>query len=366
MMRSLFRQSAGLLVGGLLVSIVLLITARFNATAQATVASVQQPIVVNANLAATQVLHYQGRLLDPATNQPKNDGAYQMLFSIYNVNTGGAPLWSETKSVSVSNGLFTTLLGDTAPLDLSIFNGQDLWLGITVGADPETAPRQRMAHVPYAVRAENAGNADKVDGMDAAAFAPAVHTHTGADIVDGSLSAADLGINAVDTTKIADNSITAADIQDHSRTIGFPANALNFDKTSTIITQAATGLRWQASFSNAAYLTLPQPVDWDGVSDVILRLYFITTTSTPGNVSFFIRPRAYNPGDIFMDVSSINASPVPVAQTSVVEEQVFTIPAARFGAKRLWVITIQNQGSGSTYPDDVVVMAVELSYTASQ
>ncbi|HZD57166.1 MAG TPA: hypothetical protein VE136_10610, partial [Anaerolineales bacterium] len=44
-------------------------------------------------------------------------------------------------------------------------------------------------------------------------------------------------------------------------------------------------------------------------------------------------------------------------------EQVITIPASRFGTKNLWVITIQRQGAQDTYPDDVILMSVELRYT---
>ena len=69
------------------------------------------------------------------------------------------PLWTETKSVAVSRGNFNTLLGDTTALTLGIFSGQDLYLGVTIGGDPEATPRQRLAHVAYAIHAENAATA---------------------------------------------------------------------------------------------------------------------------------------------------------------------------------------------------------------
>jgi hypothetical protein len=123
----------------------------------------------------TPKLHYQGRLLDPTTGVPKIDGNYTMIFNIYNVASGGAPLWTETKDVAVSKGIFSTLLGDTTPLNTSIFNGQDLWLGISVGADPQMTPRQPLAYVPYAIYANNAGT---LDGHQASYFALANHTHS--------------------------------------------------------------------------------------------------------------------------------------------------------------------------------------------
>jgi hypothetical protein len=145
-----------------------------------------------------------------------------MAFKLYNTPSGGSALWNETKTISVTRGLFTTLLGNTTPLPQSAFNGQELFLGVAVGADPEATPRQRLAHVAYALYAENAGklagqagasyaldsevpalvlaadgagstlDADTIDGLDSATFASAGHSHTGADVVDGSLTAGDL------------------------------------------------------------------------------------------------------------------------------------------------------------------------------
>ena len=143
-------------------------------------------VVHNENSALPPVIAYQGRLLDPVTGQPKVDGAYVMAFNLYPVATGGAPLWTESKSVQANKGLFSTLLGDVAPLTLSIFTGQDLYLGVTVGSDPEAAPRQRIGHVAYAIYAQSAAtaanatsaaNADLLDGQDATAFATALHQH---------------------------------------------------------------------------------------------------------------------------------------------------------------------------------------------
>ncbi|MBX3051717.1 MAG: hypothetical protein KF753_09605 [Caldilineaceae bacterium] len=136
--------------------------------------------------AVTRVLHYQGRLMDPATKVPKPDGSYTMSFRLYNVATAGAALWTENKSIAVTDGLFSTLLGDTTALDTNHFNGDDLYLGVTVGADPEATPRQRLAYSAYALfsvrsaqadSADNAGNADKLDGNDSTAFAVAGHLH---------------------------------------------------------------------------------------------------------------------------------------------------------------------------------------------
>lgn len=162
-----------------------------------------QPAQLGAASGGSSVIHYQGRLLDPSTGQAKPDGAYIMNFSLYDVETAGSPLWSETKNIGVNRGLFSTLLGDTTFFPADLFNGQALYLGITVGSDPETTPRQRIASVAYAIFASTSAWADTLDGQDSTAFAPAAHTHTGNDIVDGSLKTVDLADGAVSTAKIS-------------------------------------------------------------------------------------------------------------------------------------------------------------------
>jgi len=53
-----------------------------------------------------------------------------------------------------------------------------------------------------------------------------------------------------------------------------------------------------------------------------------------------------------------------VSSNLLIQSQSFSIPASRFGAKELWVITVQREGSGETYTDDVILHSVELRYTA--
>src|SRR5512138_2809273 len=148
-----------------LLCLTIFLTARVNAATQA---------LPDHPTAAQPKLHYQGRLLDPTSGAPKADGTYTMLFGLYTASTGGSPLWTESKDVTVSRGIFSTLLGDTTPFDISLFNGQDLWLGNSVGGDPQMTPRQPLAYVPYALYAYNA---DQVDGYQASAFALASHAH---------------------------------------------------------------------------------------------------------------------------------------------------------------------------------------------
>lgn len=165
----------GIITGAILVGTSVLV---------ATHVMAQEP---NAPVAVSQVLSYQGRLLDPATGAPQPDSVYQITFSLYNVEASGTALWTEEKSITTSDGFFATLLGDITPLILSDFDGQELFLGIKVNEDPEAIPRQRLAHSAYAMFAEDAGT---LDGIDSTGLAAASHTHNGSAIDAGTVAEA--------------------------------------------------------------------------------------------------------------------------------------------------------------------------------
>jgi len=105
---------------------------------------------------STGAIAYQGRLAD-ASGNPLS-GAYDMTFRLYAAATGGAALWTEAWSgangVTVSEGLFSVMLGSLTPIPQSVIMGHSsLWLGIAVGADPEMTPRVQLGSVPFAVQA---------------------------------------------------------------------------------------------------------------------------------------------------------------------------------------------------------------------
>jgi hypothetical protein len=101
-------------------------------------------------------LVHQGRLLD-ALNAPV-EGAQSLTFNLYAEETGGASLWTETQTVSVNAGFYSVTLGQATPLAVSAFNGDTLYLGVTIGGE-ELAPRLAMRSVPYALKAGAALNA---------------------------------------------------------------------------------------------------------------------------------------------------------------------------------------------------------------
>ena len=253
-------------------------------------------------VATTPALNYQGRLLDPVNGQPKADGAYAFTFRIYNTATGGAPVWTETKSVSVNKGLFSTLLGDTTPLDATIFTGQDLYLGVTIGTDPEAAPRQRLAHVAYALYAEKAGNANLLNGQGATAFAPATHAHSGDQINAGTVADA-----RIDSTITRENEVMTIVRANSGSGSGWDADTLDgYDQSSfyksatgTQVNQttalAAGGQEYWFTFGYSA----DQLVVWRVKPTVVgakMRLEVETEMSTNNTVTYWLR--VYNTGTV--------------------------------------------------------------------
>ncbi len=134
-------------------------------------------------LAADTINHqinYQGKLLDGAS-APVSDGAYQMKISLYDVASGGAPVWTAkgtigtptALTVTTTDGLFTVLLGDTSVAGGSQnaltgldWNNDSLYLGLTVSPDSaEMTPRKHLGAVPQSF------NSEQLQGMYASSTA---------------------------------------------------------------------------------------------------------------------------------------------------------------------------------------------------
>jgi hypothetical protein len=123
----------------------------------------------------SHILSFQGRLC-ATDGKPLPDGPYAVQFTIYDAETDGSPLWQETQGVTQVGGLFMAYLGSVAGFAADLFLGGDRWLGIKVGNDPEMPTRFRLTPSPWAIRsaeadhaknADQATNADKVDGIHA-------------------------------------------------------------------------------------------------------------------------------------------------------------------------------------------------------
>ena len=135
-------------IGTLLMVVVLLLT----------IPSLAAPLIAPSAPSAC-LISYQGRLADAEGNPIT--GKVNIEFRLYDVPTGGVPLWEEFwtggNAVDVSDGLFSVMLGSINDTLCSAIEGRDeLYLGITVGTDSEMEPRVQLGSVPFAMVAETA------------------------------------------------------------------------------------------------------------------------------------------------------------------------------------------------------------------
>lgn len=111
-----------------------------------------------------KLISYQGFLTE--NNEPVNNGDYAITVRIFDAETAGNELWSETITVSTINGLFSTALGAVSPLDLAF--DQAYFLSTTFDGT-ELLPRTTMTASPYAFNSIQAGNPFALDNADGSA-----------------------------------------------------------------------------------------------------------------------------------------------------------------------------------------------------
>ena len=115
--------------------------------------------------AVNRQMNYQGKLTN-GSDVAVADANYDFVVRIYDSDSGGNCLWSArgscvsptARSVAVSKGIFSIMLGDTVAGDNALnldFSSDTYYLGIKVGSDNEMIPRKRLGSVPQAINALN-------------------------------------------------------------------------------------------------------------------------------------------------------------------------------------------------------------------
>lgn len=100
--------------------------------------------LLTANAVFRSTLDYQGYLANES-GLPF-DGSVDIEFSIYDIDAGGIPLWTDTRMVAVQEGLFNVELGGIAkPFPAGLFE-TPLWLGLKVGHAGEMLPRRSISN----------------------------------------------------------------------------------------------------------------------------------------------------------------------------------------------------------------------------
>jgi len=134
-----------------------------------------------AEASFNEQINYQGKLTD-TNDVAVADGDYNIEFKLYATSTGGTAEWTETctstNKITVTNGLFSHLLGSVNSLSGVDFN-QTLWLGVNIGGtgatsswDGEMTPRKKLGASPAAFEAKQLG------GKQESAFATLAENET--------------------------------------------------------------------------------------------------------------------------------------------------------------------------------------------
>jgi len=119
---------------------------------------------VRATAGIYRTINFQGKLVNKTDGTNITDGAYNFTFKFYDAASSGNQLptgtpWSETQSLTVTNGIFRATLGSSTSIPATLdFNSDSLYLDITFNSETFTT-RVRMTSVPYAF------NAEKVSGL---------------------------------------------------------------------------------------------------------------------------------------------------------------------------------------------------------
>lgn len=111
-----------------------------------------------------RTINFQGKVVNKSDSTNVTNGSYTFVFKLYDASSGGTQLpsgtpWSESQSLTVTNGVFRASLGAVTPIPTTIdFNSDSLWLDVTFNGET-FGSRIRFTAVPYAF------NAEKVAGL---------------------------------------------------------------------------------------------------------------------------------------------------------------------------------------------------------
>lgn len=121
-------------------------------------------VAVSAQAAGTPgTISFVARLAD---NGQPIVGAHDFELALYDMQTGGTAVWTESRTgVTVpSDGILYLDLGSVTPLDATVFGGTKKYLEVTIDGQI-TTPRIVIESTPYAIRAGEATHAGDSDTL---------------------------------------------------------------------------------------------------------------------------------------------------------------------------------------------------------
>jgi hypothetical protein len=112
---------------------------------------------------APGTISFVARLAD---NGAPITGSHDLVLELFDAQTGGTSVWSETRTnVTIpSDGLLYLDLGSVTPLDANVFSGSKRYLEVTID-NQITTPRITIESAPYAIRSGEASHAADSDSL---------------------------------------------------------------------------------------------------------------------------------------------------------------------------------------------------------
>lgn len=356
-------------------------------------------MAASATAAVPRVFNYQGYVEE--LDGTALDGSYNLVFRIYEVDSGVDPaLWTESHpAVIVTDGIFSVLLGSLVDLPPAVLEESELWIGVTVGADTEIAPRLQVTSTPWAYRAAiadssavtGAGGGDGGTVINVATGAGltggpittsgtisvanggitngmlaigsvygstiANGTITGTDIANDSIFAADIATNAVGADEIAANAVGTSEIQNgsiiDSDIMDEPGIASVADTGTPVLT---------SSNINVTARTISYPATGYVVATATCYGYtnHSNGTSSHINLSLSQTSQVHHSGNDVQFAQS-SAAPSGVYRTPMTTTEVFSVG----GSGSLTIYLIANASSGancSVFSTNLVLMYFPTSY----
>jgi len=208
--------------------------------------------------AVPQVVPYQGQLKD-AAGTPVN-GVVNITFSLYTASSGGVAIWTETQAgVSITKGLFKVDLG-ADPLNRftpgpgGTFD-TPVYLGVTIGTDPEMSPRTPLNSAPFALHADDA---DTVGGAPVSQLDQSAHVldttnpHGVTAAQTGAATPADIAAHAANASAHHVKTTSFVDLTDVTTDAQIPALiARDTEVTNAVNAHAVNASAHHARYTNA-------------------------------------------------------------------------------------------------------------------
>ena len=295
--------------------------------------------VANAQSVPTTVT-FTARLEDNGTPVQGNK---QFLFKLFPTIGGGTEVWSETQTLTATDGNVSAELGASTPLSDTQFTGAKLFLEVAIDGTTHS-PRTPVVSVPYAIRAGVAGKVGALADSDIQRRVSAAGCSVGSSIrvinADGSVTCESSSTMAVDEGVLAGDvngpvsATTVRAIQGRNVAATAPAD-------NQVLTWRNASSQWLPAAAVAGVTANP-PLSSTGGSAPALSISQAGMTS-PGFVSAadwstFNAKQARVSGSCAVgnSIRQINADGTVVCQAdntgqTIAQIQSTTIPAGSFG-----------------------------------